>query len=67
MSRLEIGTVADLVPPVGDNRILVTAGLQRLTNTDRPGVVAPKEVARVNGAVGAYEVGFQLGPRLNAA
>jgi single-stranded-DNA-specific exonuclease len=67
LDLVALGTIADLVPLVGENRILVTAGLQRLSSTVRPGLVALKEVARVNGPVGAYEVGFQLGPRLNAA
>jgi single-stranded-DNA-specific exonuclease len=62
-----LGTIADLVPLVGENRILVSAGLQWLTRTTRPGLIALKEVAGINGPVGGYEVGFQLGPRLNAA
>jgi single-stranded-DNA-specific exonuclease len=52
---------------VGENRSLVSAGLQRLTDTTRPGLVALKDVAGINGKVGGYEVGFQLAPRLNAA
>lgn len=67
LDLVALGTVADLVPLVGENRILVTAGLARLGNTPRPGLQALKEVAGVSGAVGVYEVGFQLGPRLNAA
>ena len=67
LDLVALGTVADLVPLIGENRILVTAGLQRLTDTQRPGLVALKEVAGIEGAVGGQEVGFQLGPRLNAA
>jgi single-stranded-DNA-specific exonuclease len=67
LDLVALGTVADLVPLTGENRILVTAGLERLTNTQRPGLQALKQVAQVGPSVGVYEVGFQLGPRLNAA
>ncbi len=67
LDLVALGTIADLVPLIGENRILVSAGLQRLTATTRPGLVALKEVAGVEGEVGGYEVGFQLAPRLNAA
>lgn len=67
LDLVALGTIADLVPLTGENRILVSAGLQRLTTTQRPGIVALKEVAGIKGPVGGYEVGFQLAPRLNAA
>ncbi len=67
LDLVALGTIADLVPLTGENRILVSAGLQRLTTTTRPGLVALKEVAGIKGRVGGYEVGFQLAPRLNAA
>ncbi len=67
LDLVALGTIADLVPLIGENRILVSAGLPRLTTTTRPGLVALKEVAGVEGEVGGYEVGFQLAPRLNAA
>ncbi len=67
LDLVALGTIADLVPLIGENRILVCAGLPRLTTTTRPGLVALKEVAGVEGEVGGYEVGFQLAPRLNAA
>ena len=62
-----LGAIADLVPLTGENRILVSAGLERLNATQRPGLRALKEVAGVRAAAGSYEVAFQLGPRLNAA
>jgi single-stranded-DNA-specific exonuclease len=62
-----LGTIADLVPLTGENRILVTAGLERLNATQRPGLVALKSVACIAAVAGSYEVAFQLGPRLNAA
>jgi single-stranded-DNA-specific exonuclease len=67
LELVALGTVADLVPLVGENRILARAGLERLRNTARPGLVALKKVAGIDGNVGSYEVGFQLAPRLNAA
>lgn len=67
LDLVALGTVADLVPLVGENRILVTAGLDRLQSTTRPGLVALKQVAQTTGSIGVFEVGYQLGPRLNAA
>jgi len=67
LDLVALGTIADLVPLTGENRILVTAGLQRLNATQRPGLVALKQVAQCQAQLGTYEVGFQLGPRLNAA
>lgn len=67
LDLVALGTIADLVPLVGENRIFVSAGLQRLTTTTRPGLMALKQVAGIEGDVGGYEVGFQLAPRLNAA
>ncbi|MBI5802047.1 MAG: single-stranded-DNA-specific exonuclease RecJ [Verrucomicrobia bacterium] len=67
LDLVALGTIADLVPLVGENRILVTAGLERLNSTRRPGLLALKAAAGIDGSIGTYEVGFQLGPRLNAA
>ena len=67
LDLVALGTIADLVPLSGENRILVSAGLERLNKSERPGIVALKNVAQINGPVGVYEVGFQLAPRLNAA
>jgi single-stranded-DNA-specific exonuclease len=67
LDLVALGTIADIVPLTGENRILVSAGLERLNQTQRPGLVALKKVAQVASPVGTYEVGFQLAPRLNAA
>ena len=67
LDLVALGTVADLVPLRRENRILVSAGLPALSATTRPGLRALKEVAQCGPVIGAYEVGFQLGPRLNAA
>jgi single-stranded-DNA-specific exonuclease len=63
-----IGTVADIVPLTGENRVLVGIGLGRLRSAPRPGLAALMEVAGVRaGGVDAGAVGFRLAPRLNAA
>jgi single-stranded-DNA-specific exonuclease len=67
LDLVALGTIADLVPLTGENRLLVAAGLERLRTTQRPGLVALKQVAQCPANLGTYEVGFQLGPRLNAA
>ncbi|MBU6410230.1 MAG: single-stranded-DNA-specific exonuclease RecJ [Verrucomicrobia bacterium] len=67
LDLVALGTIADLVPLTGENRILVSAGLGQLNRTARPGIVALKKIAGAPEAVGVYEVAFQLAPRLNAA
>jgi len=67
LDLVALGTVADLVPLTGENRILVSDGLARLEKTERPGLVALKRVSEARTPIGVYEVGFQLAPRLNAA
>ena len=67
LDLVALGTIADIVPLTGENRILVCAGLERLNATQRPGLVALKRVAQSPALLGGYEVGFQLAPRLNAA
>jgi single-stranded-DNA-specific exonuclease len=67
LDLVALGTIADLVPLTGENRILVTAGLERLNTTQRPGLVALKEVAQSPEKLGTHDVGFQLAPRLNAS
>ncbi|MEY4917117.1 MAG: single-stranded-DNA-specific exonuclease RecJ [Verrucomicrobiota bacterium] len=67
LDLVALGTIADLVPLVGENRILVTAGLEKLNTTKRAGILALKEVAQSPEKLGTHDVGFQLAPRLNAA
>ena len=63
-----VGTVADIVPLISENRVLTTLGLERLRNTSNPGLKALMEVAGVESArARAPHIGFALGPRLNAA
>jgi single-stranded-DNA-specific exonuclease len=67
LDLVALGTIADIVPLVGENRLLVSAGLERLNTTQRAGLVALKKVAQCAAPIGTYEVGFQLAPRLNAS
>jgi single-stranded-DNA-specific exonuclease len=67
LDLVALGTIADLVPLIGENRILVSAGLHQLNQTQRAGIVALKKVAQTPDKISTYEVGFQLAPRLNAA
>ncbi|MCK0471097.1 single-stranded-DNA-specific exonuclease RecJ [Halalkalibacter sp. APA_J-10(15)] len=63
-----IGTVADLVPLVDENRLLVMEGLQTLQETSRPGLIALKKMCGLDGQVlQSDHVGFGIGPRINAA
>ena len=67
LDLVALGTIADLVPVTGENRILIRAGLDRLNQTRRPGLLALKAVAGIGKELAGYEVGYRLGPRLNAA
>lgn len=68
LDLVAVGTVADLAPLTGENRALVRAGLDVLNRSPRPGLRAL--IARAGlqpGKITAGHIGFQLGPRLNAA
>jgi single-stranded-DNA-specific exonuclease len=68
LDLVAMGTVADVVPLRGENRALVRRGLDRLNSTERPGIRALCEKARLRpGGVDAGAIGYILGPRLNAA
>jgi single-stranded-DNA-specific exonuclease len=61
-----LGTIADMAPLTGENRILASYGLKELESTARPGLRALKEAAGVR-KMTSDSVAFQLAPRLNAA
>src|ERR1043166_8670704 len=62
-----LGTIADMVPLRGVNRTLIRRGLIELGTSTRPGLIALKEVANIGvGEISAGQVGFHLGPRINA-
>ncbi len=68
LDLVALGTVADLSPLTGENRALVSRGLEQLNRARRPGISAMLEEAGLEkGQVNAGTVGFVLGPRLNAA
>lgn len=67
LDLVAIGTVADVMPLIGDNRILVKAGFEVMGNNPRPGIKALLEVACVRGKISAHDIGFRLAPRINAA
>lgn len=62
-----IGTIADIVPLVGENRIIAKYGLEGLKQPNNHGLRALLEVAGVAGkSVSCFDVGFRIGPRINA-
>ena len=68
LDLVALGTVADLAPLIGENRLLVRQGLERLRATRRQGLYALANVAEMPIAkTTAVNIGFSLGPRLNAA
>jgi single-stranded-DNA-specific exonuclease len=67
LDLVALGTVADLVPLVHENRVIVRRGLEMIGQTRRPGLRALKQVSGMDGFVQTHHVGFRLGPRLNAA
>ncbi len=63
-----VGTVADLAPVLGDNRIILKLGLPLLAKTKRPGLRALMEVAKIERNFVSYrDIAFGLGPRINAS
>jgi len=67
LDLVAVGTVADIVPLVEENRIFVRAGLRQLSSSRWPGLQA---LLHVSGAVTPYtptDIGFKIGPRINAA
>ncbi len=66
LDLVALGTVADVAPLTGLNRVLVAQGLKVMAARGNAGVTALMQVAGVQGAVSAGQLGFQLGPRVNA-
>ena len=68
LDLVAIGTVADIAPLVGENRVLVKRGLARLNRPQRPGLLALYQEAKLRpGQINAMTIGFGIGPRINAA
>ncbi|MBI3333523.1 MAG: single-stranded-DNA-specific exonuclease RecJ [Candidatus Omnitrophica bacterium] len=67
LDLVALGTLADMAPLVGENRVLVKAGLHRLRGTSKPGLRALLSRAKIQGrALTGEDVSYTLAPRLNA-
>ncbi len=63
-----IATVADIVSLTGENRFIVSYGLERINNTDRPALIALKQVSGIaEKKIDSRSIGFTLSPRINAS
>lgn len=69
LDLVAMGTVADLVPLRGENRLLARHGLRMLSLTERPGLRALMQVAGVRSEIGVapVDISFRLAPRINAS
>lgn len=68
LDLVALGTIADLAPLVGENRTLVRSGIKQLRETKRQGLHSLAGVAQIKiGKITASDIGFMLGPRLNAS
>jgi len=68
LDLVALGTIADIAPVLGDNRILLKNGLKLLARSKRPGIRALMEVARISPQTVSYrDIAFGFGPRINAA
>ena len=66
LDLVALGTVCDVVPLKGVNRAFVSKGLIAIRHNNRPGLQALLEVARLKGPCTAGQLGFAIGPRINA-
>ena len=67
LDLVALATISDIVPLVGENRLLVRHGLKRLSQTKNEGLRALMEVTGLSGYASSSDVGFRIGPRINAA
>ncbi len=68
LDLVALGTISDVAPLMGENRILVKNGLEALTNTDKVGLKALMEITGIfRKRISTRHVGFILGPRINAS
>ncbi len=67
LGLVALGTIADMAPLVGENRVLASFGLAALARSQHPGIRALREVCKFrSGGMSARDVGFGLAPRINA-
>ncbi len=67
LDLVAIGTIADFAPLVGENRVLVSHGLQRIADSSNVGIMALRDHLKLKENISTSHVGFQIAPRLNAA
>lgn len=67
LDLVAVATIADIVPLIEENRRLVRHGLKHLSVTLNPGLRALQEVTGMSGHATSMDVGFRIGPRINAA
>ena len=68
LDLVALGTVQDMVPQLGENRILTKHGLIRINNSNKQGIRALVEASGLKKrTISAKEIGYMLGPRINAA
>ncbi|HUE49791.1 MAG TPA: DHH family phosphoesterase, partial [Candidatus Dormibacteraeota bacterium] len=67
LDLVALGTVADIVPLRGENRTLVQRGAIEIARSTRPGLKKLIEVSTVRPPISTEDIGYRLGPRLNAA
>lgn len=67
LDLVALATICDLVPLVDENRILVRRGLEQMAHTRWPGLAALLRISAIMAPIRASDVGFRLGPRINAA
>jgi single-stranded-DNA-specific exonuclease len=66
LDLVSLGTVADIAPLIGENRVLAKHGLDELNKRERVGLRALMDVANLDGNISSGHIGFVLGPRINA-
>ncbi len=66
LDLVSLGTVADIAPLIGENRVLAKHGLDELNRRERIGLKALMDVAKLDGNISSGHIGFVLGPRINA-
>lgn len=63
-----LGTIADMVPLTGVNRVLVKTGLRQINTQTRPGIEALRSACNIHrGMIGSEDIAFRIAPRINAA
>lgn len=67
LDLVAVATISDIVPMIGENRLLVRHGLKMLPKTQNTGLRALQDITGMSGEATAMDVGFRIGPRINAA